>query len=1230
MAGKLSYRTLSPRPILRVPPQKMAKWEGFPAASFPGWGPQIRRKVGTIVFILAVTVLLSSSYLSAAEKAKSHSAKGAQNENSKAGSGAARYSVFSLKHISAQKGKEYLAEAKIGTASQLPGTNMLLVTAQPQELIKANAILKITDANEQFAIKAIFPASSAKDYPSNEQIAAELGDILIGTFSNPPVGDVPAKAIIDVHNDTVIAVAPVNQLERIISAIERVPISQATQLQETDKPEALQPAEPAPAPAGTSAPQKRESIEPNQPHEPKAKEIAESEIEGLKKIAASLEVAGRSDVSESESNELFTRILDSLARLEKRPAEQTRVEPSQPNEPGAVVTAPEPNVPGKPSAVSKPPKVGAKQPKERDIAAILKRLEALETGVKVEPESKVEPKIEEVTVDVEQPNEAPEPAPKVQYEPEPIVNGEDILKLDLPEKLPIEQFLGFVGEHLHLDYLYDPTKVKGDVTLRLHGKLRGDIKVKQLYPLLESVLQFHGFVMTRKDNLVTIRLKDEVDLIDPPVVHTNGGKLQTGDVIITRVFELEHIDTDSAENFLTQMELGVKVTPIADVATLIVTEYAYRMSRVEELLEMIDKPGEPKKFRFRQLKYTMATALAPKLEKLVEQLGEISITIAEPTEGAQAPVQRRPGESDAAFRRREAAARRQATRTRPRPPRAKEPAAGAAEPGVYLDFDERTNRILMIGLEDQLNVVDELIESLDVQQQDLRALRLYQIQHVDAEEIKGKLEELGIISPAKATTRELTRRTTATRAERTTQPTPPGSVTRSTPTTEETLMEEPQVIIIETINSLLVNATPEQHTKIATIIGYMDNEAVQASIPYVVYPLENQDPETLAEVLNQLIMQTTTKEDKEAKIERTTTTKRRAEEEEITIIPDKNTYSLIVYASKKNQQWINALIKQLDEYRPQVLLDVTLVEITKNEEFAFDLNLVTKLPGLDPGGVMSGAGLSAVLSPFPVERIIEATSSGVGGGKAFYADRHIQALLHFMQEKGYGRILAKPKLLVNDNQEGIIKAEEQTSIVREETQIIPGTAATAPTATTSVGFESYTAGITLTITPHISKGDQLQLAVDLNRTDFRLRPDYEITSGGQLRKGPTPPDLLTSNVTTKVTVPDGTTIILGGLERLKQSKGGTKVPVLGDIPLIGGLFRNIANTDSQSRLYIFVKAHILRPGEGEEVTGISDLEVVSAKNQATFEKYEEEMQKYKDWPGIKSTPLDPIRILESD
>ena len=238
--------------------------------------------------------------------------------------------------------------------------------------------------------------------------------------------------------------------------------------------------------------------------------------------------------------------------------------------------------------------------------------------------------------------------------------------------------------------------------------------------------------MSRKGNLVTIVPLDSILEIDPALIETDSGQVKAGDVVVTRVFQLNYIDTASAKALLEGMKLGA-VTEIAARGTIIVTGYAYRMNRVEQLLDVVDKPGNPKQFKFRQLKYTMASTLAPKIKALVEQLGDMSIAIAA-TPAATTPQQpRRPPV-------------RQPTPAQPTPAAA---TAGSTKPSIYLDSDERTNRILMIGQEEELAVVEKLIDTLDIAQQDIRSLRVYEIQHVDAEEVRKKLEELGIIGASR-------------------------------------------------------------------------------------------------------------------------------------------------------------------------------------------------------------------------------------------------------------------------------------------------------------------------------------------------------------------------------------------------------------------------------------------------------------------------------------------------
>ena len=196
-------------------------------------------------------------------------------------------------------------------------------------------------------------------------------------------------------------------------------------------------------------------------------------------------------------------------------------------------------------------------------------------------------------------------------------------------------------------------------------------------------------------------------------------------------------------------------------------------------------------------------------------------------------------------------------------------------------------------------------------------------------------------------------------------------------------------------------------------------------------------------------------------------------------------------------------------------------------------------------------------------------------------------------------------------------------LFRSQSIIQPATGTSPSVTTTDVSFAEYTSGIILTIKPHISKGDMLRLEIGLNRKDFDFTEGRSVVVAGQVF--PRPPDLLSTDVATVATVPDGTTIILGGLETLNQRKTHTKVPILGDIPLVGGLFRGIENRGNQSRLYVFVTANILRPGD--QLGGLEDIRRVSERDRKAFEAQENRFQKMEDWPGIKAVPMDPDTVL---
>jgi len=1152
--------------------------------------------------------------------------------------------VLVLREISADQGKAFLSQLGLGTVSTLSDRNALLVTGSHSELRKASAVLELVDANEEFVIETLGPASMARTLPSNGRLAQALGDITIGTFADPPQHGRHARAIIDVHGDAVLAIVPARCRQETLTAIELGPeaiVEHKRAVQgyiQADTREALTVADQHPTDAnleqGSAAVPPAASKDmlsrtataqlPPQLSEPgasKAKSGAQVKA-GRESIADTEEVFAEEHQAIGKGVSVSGATVDSLA---------------QPNSEARETTA-------KPSGkVAKPPTAG---------------------GV---------------------------------YQIAPLANGDDTLELDLPEKMDLTQLLDLAGEYLHLDYMYDPDRIKSQmVTLKLHGKLQGRISVNDLYPLLESVLRFKGFAMTRhKGNLVTIVPVTDALEVDPKLVDPNSKIIEAGDIVVTRIFELHYMDTAGATNLLENMRLSVAVSAVEESQTLIVTCYAHLISRIERLLSMIDRPGMPRKFRFRQLKYTMSKTLAKKVEALAKQLRTVPVTIASAEKAPLGPSQQV---------------------SVPPPPslaRRSKQLDGSEVPSretVYLDSDERTNRILIIGYEEQLVIVDELIEALDVAQQDLRTLSVYNVKHLNADQVKRKLQELEIIGKAAQTSRtfataptlgpspstrtgmtdaiegplveepqvvvlattnsllinateeqharietiisfvdvapqdlrtlrvyeiehidademkrklqelEIAGRATLTAGTSRMTPTsglPPSATTSETRMMEGAAAEEPQVVVLAATNSLLINATEEQHAQIATIIGYVDTESREQAIPYEIYFLENQEPNRLAGVLEKIIRETIT--DKEAKIEKVI-----QREEQIVLVPDEATFSLIVYANKKNQGWINKLVKTLDRRRPQVLIDVTLVEIRKTDEFDYDLNLITSFPDLVETGGQTGSFLvdkqtvvEKLLQPGMREQFID-FQANAGLATGFYADRHVNALLHAMRTKNYGRVLAKPKVLVNDNQTGTIKTMDTTYVTKKTSiPVITGAAGQQSTLIeTAIDYQSYEAGITLGITPHISEGDLLRLEVTLTRSDFGT-----IT-------GEKPPDKTSSDVNTVVTIPDGSTIILGGMLKLNQSRGGAKVPILGDLPLIGLLFRSLTHSDIQSKLYVFVRAEIIRPAEALAAAH-TDIERISGQNRAAFEKHEEEFQNYHDVPGLKPRIMDPAKVLEA-
>jgi general secretion pathway protein D len=795
------------------------------------------------------------------------------------------------------------------------------------------------------------------------------------------------------------------------------------------------------------------------------------------------------------------------------------------------------------------------------------------------------------------------------------------LTITLPEKVDITALIDLVGKQLGLTYFYDANEVKGEITFKADG---GRITVRDAYTLLESALRFKDLMMSRNGNIVSIVPKAKAEQTTPTLVDA-GEEIAPGDIVVTQTFVLEHISTTDAKTVLQTMFLGDSVLELPDAGKLIITGYSYQMDRISKILKLVDLPGEKRRFTTRELKYTQAASIAEKVSNLAQQLEDITVSVSSSVDQSAQPTARPPIRRDAQGK------------IIPTPQTATPAQTGAtigevSANQVYLEPDERTNRILIIGTEKQITRVNELIDSFDLPQQDLRYIDQYKLEFLDANEAVAYLEELGLVSGSQSGRYDSRYSSVSNLATPANANQPQQRPTSSRYSYDEQNTEEqPIVVVLSGRNTLLIKATAEQHEKITEILPALDQEPEIDNAPVRVYPLENQSVEDIQETLTSVV-ETVAKE--KAEMEggtgsggSTSTTGKMQKTSlfggagknvpDVYITGDEGTNSIVVFASRKDQEWIETLIKDLDKKRPQVLIDVTLVEVTQNDEFEYSLENVTNLTGNTSELVKFGPVTSSTSS----SKAEFEWGGGTMGG--FYSDENIESILTLMRNKSFGRIMAKPKLLVNDNQEGEITTSNTEYVANVSTNVL-GEQGT--NTSTDVQWDAYDAGVTLKIKPHISEGDLLRLEITLNRTDFGTANNSYTPPGGTAVNGPK--DTISSDITTIITVPNKSTIILGGLTKINQGKGGGKVPILGDIPIVGGLFRSIKNSDDQSRLYVFVKANILRPDESRP--GLPDLEEESEKQRKAFEEAESYFQKYQDWPGLDSKPVQPERVLDME
>jgi general secretion pathway protein D len=287
------------------------------------------------------------------------------------------------------------------------------------------------------------------------------------------------------------------------------------------------------------------------------------------------------------------------------------------------------------------------------------------------------------------------------------------------------------------------------------------------------------------------------------------------------------------------------------------------------------------------------------------------------------------------------------------------------------------------------------------------------------------------------------------------------------------------------------------------------------------------------------------------------------------VTADVNTNSIIVVAGPQLQSVYERLIRMLDRRRPQVLIEITIATINTTDDFSLGVEL-SRNTSADGGKVLtfSSFGLSTVNAATGGLTLIP----GAGFNGAVIDSEVADIVIKALKKDTRTKVVSTPRILVNDNATGTL-----TSIAEE-----PYTTISQGQVTDTTSFGGFVeAGTTITVVPHISEGDYLSLEYAISLNSFR---DADTAAG-------IPPPRQTDSVESEVTVPDGHTIIIGGLTRQNLTETVNAVPILGEIPLLKYLFSSQSIERSHSTLFVFLRPVILRDDEFEDIKFMSSRQM---------------------------------------
>ncbi|MCF6178621.1 MAG: type II secretion system secretin GspD [Geopsychrobacter sp.] len=384
-----------------------------------------------------------------------------------------------------------------------------------------------------------------------------------------------------------------------------------------------------------------------------------------------------------------------------------------------------------------------------------------------------------------------------------------------------------------------------------------------------------------------------------------------------------------------------------------------------------------------------------------------------------------------------------------------------------------------------------------------------------------------------------------------------------------------QVIAYPRTNTLLAVASTEEINLLRNLIETLDTPSDQNRSNINVYYLKNADAETLAKTLNEIM--TGAKAAAPGKRSGATSGK-------VFITADKPTNSLLISAAPEDLALVKQVIEKLDIRRNQVYVEALILELSMNATREIGASLQGAV-GINGQSVLLGSsnlntgsvGLSGLVpdsTSTSLPSLLTQTIKGlmIGGlfdpittivdGKTVTVPA-LSALIQLSETSKDINILSAPRLLTSDNEEAEIIVGANVPIITSRLTDSGGSSSLAQ----SVSIERKDVALTLRFTPQVTEGNLVRLTIFQEITAISGVQIGNVDSVG--------PTFTKRQLRNTVLAEDGKTVVLGGLIGTNVQKTESKVPILGDIPLLGRLFRSTATTSEKTNLLVFITPRVI-------------------------------------------------------